>query len=91
MIGINAANPDESTLWQFGQAGMAPMQLTSFSNLADGQQSFPGVFPDDVYPAQTGAMAIDTLGYPGRPRMPVITSKSPCLTLDASVDFEFSA
>lgn len=48
--------------WSFGQFGLTPILDTSFCNLADCPQAYPGQLPGGAYPARTGADGKDELG-----------------------------
>lgn len=53
-------------LWSIGVQNGPLLLLTSFANPignADNPQNFPGSYPDDLFPGQTGAAEVDTLGY----------------------------
>ncbi|MCH7813103.1 MAG: hypothetical protein IID40_03690, partial [Planctomycetes bacterium] len=54
-------------LWSIGVQNGPLLLLTSFANplngTANNPQNFPGSYPDDLFPARTGADEVDTLGY----------------------------
>ncbi|MBE7501478.1 MAG: immunoglobulin domain-containing protein [Verrucomicrobiales bacterium] len=67
--GTCGGGPD---IWQLEVLGRPPLLRATFSNTAttgveecpgNQFQSFPGTFPDSVFPAQTDAAERDTLGY----------------------------
>jgi len=53
-------------IWETNVEGGEVLLRTTFSNCtASGfDQSYPGSYPEDVYPMRTRAVATDTLGYP---------------------------
>jgi hypothetical protein len=59
--GNGPAGPD---VWELSVGGIGPLLHTSFSNVYFEDQSYPGPFPDSSHPAQTGAVEVNTLGYP---------------------------
>jgi hypothetical protein len=48
--------------WEFGVVGGPRFLRTTFTNVPDFRQSYPGAFPSD-FPARSGASERDTLGY----------------------------
>lgn len=53
-------------VWHIGLYGYGALARTTFSNTGNSgnRQSYPGHYPGDDYPAETGAVSTDTLGYP---------------------------
>jgi choice-of-anchor C domain-containing protein len=55
-----SAGPDT---WSANVVGGPHLLLTTFSNYADGVQSYPATYPGPSVPGLTGATEINTLGY----------------------------
>ena len=60
--GQGTASPPD--LMTFQVAGGAVLKRTTFSNKPEDEQAFPGDHPGGVNPAGTGAVAINSLGFP---------------------------
>jgi hypothetical protein len=54
--------PDQ---WELNVGGGLRLLHTTFSNLGDNPQAFPGSVPEGSNPAGTGASEVNTLGYAG--------------------------
>lgn len=54
-------------LWSFAVTNGPTLLHSSFANplngTADNPQAYPGTYPQDLYPAQSGATAVNSLGY----------------------------
>jgi hypothetical protein len=58
---VNGNGPD---VWDLRIEGEAPLLHTTFENYdARRVQGYPGAYPGGVYPARTGALEVNTLGY----------------------------
>jgi hypothetical protein len=57
----DAYGPD---IWTLSVNGIPkPLLYTTFRNMGDYSQAYPGTYPTDNYPYRTGAAENDTLGY----------------------------
>lgn len=50
-------------LWEVNLAGGLKLVHATFNNGPDGEQAFPGVYPGDTFPARTGALENNSLGF----------------------------
>jgi streptogramin lyase len=62
--GWDGSSPtDGPDLWEVNLAGGLKLVQATFNNGPDGEQSFPGVYPGDTFPARTGALENNSLGF----------------------------
>ena len=50
-------------IWEMSVEGGPTLVRTRFSNQSGGRQSYPGPYPGGDFPAGTGAVAVNSLGY----------------------------